>query len=90
MYNPPSVKDDTFNSNCVKTLDKITTQFDNTLLLGDLNYDLCDPHRGMTLSDICDIFDFTNMIKTETCFTKNGKPSLVDVILTNQPQFLFN
>ena len=90
MYNPPSVKDDISNSLCVKSLDKITSMFDNTILLGDLNFDLNDPQKGKTLSDICDIFDLTNMIKSETCVTKFGKPSLVDVLLTNQPQYLFN
>ena len=68
----------------------ISTMFENILFTGDLNHDLLDPVKGKALSDICDIFDMSSLIKTETCFTKNGKPSLVDVILSIQPQYLFN
>ena len=38
---------------------------------------------------ICDSFNFTNLIKEPTCFTKNGSPSLIDVILTNDSNLLF-
>jgi hypothetical protein len=37
-----------------------------------------------------DIFDFTNMIKSPTCFTKNVPPTLNDVILTNQSNYCQN
>ena len=43
------------------------------------------PFQGL----MCDIFDLKNIIKTETCFMKNGQPSLVDDILTNQPRLCF-
>ena len=90
MYNPPSVKDDIFNSLCVKSLDKITSMFDNTILLGDLNFDLSDPQKGKPLVIYVTFLISLIWIKSETCFTKIGKPSLVDVLLTNQPQCLFN
>ena len=35
-------------------------------------------------------FDFSNLIKSATCYMKNCVPSLVDVILTNQPRLCFN
>jgi hypothetical protein len=31
------------------------------------------------------IFDFSNLIKKATCFTKDALPTLIDVILTNKP-----
>jgi hypothetical protein len=34
---------------------------------------------------MCDIFDYTNLVKTATCHTKNANPTLIDVILTNKP-----
>ena len=46
--------------------------------------------KGSTISDLCDIFDFKNLIKTATCYMKNSTSSLVDVILTNKSQFCFN
>ena len=45
--------------------------------------------KGATLLDLCDIFD-SNLIKSATCYMKNCVPSLVDVILTNQPRLCFN
>ena len=79
-----------FSDIVTKGTDKIATQFDNILILGDLNYDCMDKSKGSTLFDLCDIFDFRNLIKSPTCFTKNFTPSLVDVILTNKPQYCFN
>ena len=51
---------------------------------GDLNYDMLDKSKGATLSDICDIFDLSSLIKSATCHMKNSKPSLVDVLLKVQ------
>ena len=34
--------------------------------------------------NICDIIDFTNLIKDKTCFTNNHQ-AYIDVILTNKP-----
>ena len=39
---------------------------------------------------VCDIFDFTNLIKTPTCFIKDAHPLILDVIHTNMPPLLFN
>ena len=73
-----------------KGMDHISTKFDNILLTGDLNYDTLDKTKGATLQDLCDIFDLSNLIKAATCFIKNCVPSLVDVVLTNQPRLCFN
>ena len=89
-YRPPWVDNKLFSDIVTKGTDKIATHFDNTILLGDLNYDCMDKSKGSTLFDLCDIFDFKNLIKSPTCFTKHFTPSLVDVILTNKPQFCFN
>ena len=78
-----------FTNLFTKGMDLITTKFDNLLVLGDLNYDLQDRTKGSTLLDMCDIFDFKSIIKSATCFMKNCQPSLVDVILTNQPRLCF-
>ena len=39
---------------------------------------------------MCDIFDYTNLVKTATCHTKNANPTLIDVILTNKPSYCQN
>ena len=63
-------------------IDKVHVHFDNIIVIGDLNYDLLKPDKCQPLHTVCDIFDFTNLIKTPTCFTKDAHPSLLDVILT--------
>ena len=51
------------------TFDKISTLYDNVLILGDINYDMLFEHKGAPLKNVCDIFDFVNL-KSPTCFTK--------------------
>ena len=46
---------------------------------------LLDNSKSTPLNNVCDIFDFSNLIKKATCFTKDALPTLIDVILTNKP-----
>ena len=51
--------------------------------MGDFNIDMkskCFTYNK--LDGFCDLLNLTNLIKSETCFTKNHK-SLIDFILTN-------
>ena len=79
-----------FSDIFTKRIDKISTHYDNIMATGDLNYDCLDNSRSKSLSAICDFFDFTNLVKSATCFMKHCTPSMVDVILTNKPNFCFN
>ena len=89
-YRPPSVKNSVFTDIFTKGLDRISTHYDNILIAGNLNYDMLDKPKGATLSDICDIFDLSSLIKSATCHMKNSKSSLVDVLLTNKHQYCCN
>ena len=44
---------------------------------------MLDKQKSLILSDICNTHDAKNLVKKATCFTKIGKPSLLDVI-TNE------
>jgi hypothetical protein len=35
-----------------------------------------DEDKGTPLTTMCDIFDYTNLVKTATCHTKNANPTL--------------
>ena len=69
--------------------DYIANKSDNqlwktSLLLGDFNIDV--KRKGVSsnnLSDFCDLFHLTNIIKFDSCFTKTHA-SLIDLVLTNQ------
>jgi hypothetical protein len=77
------MSDKKFSEQLTITIDKCITQYDHYLLMGDLNYDLLCKNKGTTLFDLMEPFDLCNLIKEPTCFMKNCKNSLLDVILTN-------
>ncbi|XP_071127695.1 uncharacterized protein [Mytilus edulis] len=52
--------------------------------MGDLNFNMLDDNKSSTLNDSCDIFCIKNIINKATCYNRNSKPTLLDVILTNQ------
>ena len=85
-YHPPSQSPKSYTENAVKGLDSPFTNFENVILLGDLNFKMLVKEKSAPLIELCDIFDLTNMVKEPTCFPKNSNPSLVDVILTNKPK----
>jgi hypothetical protein len=53
--------DNNFNKDFIDTFDKISTLYDNVLILGDINYDMIFEHKGAPLKNVCDIFDFVNL-----------------------------
>ena len=44
---------------------------------------MLEKSKRSRLNNVCDVFNLSNMIKGPTCFTSGNKPSLFDVILTN-------
>ena len=89
-YKPPCFKNDDFSYTISNCLDHIITKYDNYLVIGDLNFDMNKESKSSTLQDIIDIYNLENVVKDSTCFTKNHAPSLIDVILTNNPQLICN
>ena len=50
----------------------------------DFSIDFKNKEAGFDkLSEMCDTFNLTNLIKSETCYTKNRK-SLIDLFFTNK------
>ena len=90
VYRPPLVENKFFTDIVTKGLDKISVHYDNVMLTGYLKYDCLSESKCSTLYDLCDIFSLKNLIKSPTCYMKHCVLSLVDVILTNQPQYCFN
>jgi hypothetical protein len=88
VYKPPPVNNGTFCNELSILLDKCLLKTSN-ILLGDLNQDLLKPDtHGRALTDVCDVFDMHCLIKEPTCF--KDTPSLLDVMLTTQPQTFTN
>ena len=57
----------------------------NLVILGDLNVDMFKQNK---LSDCLEVNGLANIIKEATC--NKGKPSLIDLIISNKPRRLMN
>ena len=56
--------------------------------MGDFNKDVKSSNSDKDkLENFCNLFNFKNLVHTETCFLKNIK-TLIDLILTNKPLYL--
>jgi hypothetical protein len=84
LYRPQSINDNNFNKDFIDTFDKISTLYDNVLILDDINFDMLSEHKEAPLKNVCDIFDFVNLAKSPTCFTKDAPATLIDIMLTNR------
>jgi hypothetical protein len=83
MHRPQTISDNGFINDFTKTYDKISVKYDNLIFLGDLYYDLLSVEKGTPLNTVCDICGIENI-------TKDAKPTLNDVILTNRKNLLQN
>ncbi len=85
-YNPPSASNETFQTLIIKSIDNLTSYYDNFIIVGDVNLTPTNPY----LRTICTSLGLTNLIKVPTCFKLNCNPSSIDVILTNRKHHFKN
>ena len=81
VYTPPSSSNiDTFFAELTISLSKAN------LIMGDFNIDITNEYfSGFDkLEELCDTFNLTNLIKSETCYTNNHK-STIGLFFTNKP-----
>ena len=69
-----------------KVLDLCISQYDNIMLLGDLNVESSDP----VLNDLCSVYNLFSLVKEPTCFKNPDNPSCIDLFLTNRPRSFQN
>ena len=87
VYRPPSSSNiDTFFTELTISLSKAVNKFDNLIIMGDFNIDITkeDCSGFDKLEELCDTFNLTNLIKSETCYINNHK-STIDLFFTNKP-----
>ena len=86
IYKPPNFDNlDTFFKEVSDSLSKASLTYENFIIMGNFNIDIntagVDVER---LDEFCNLLDLTNLMKTETCCTKNRK-STIDLFFTNRP-----
>ena len=70
-----------------KSLTKATPNYENILVNGDFKINIkCKSVGSNNLSNFCDLFHLTNIVKSDTCFAKTHT-SVIDLNLFNKPSF---
>ena len=82
---PSSSNIDTFFVELTISLSKAVNKFDNLIIMGDFNIDITkeDCSGFDKLEELRDMFNLTNLSKSETCYTNNHK-STIDLFFTNK------
>ena len=86
-YRPPQENNKyVFFNELTETLSKAVNNYENIIVIGDLNIDVSDPDkdRNNYLSDFVDSFSLTNLINRKTCH-KSLSGTTIDIMLTNRP-----
>ena len=58
--------------------------YDNVIFLGDFNTCI----NGNAMASFCTLNDLTSLIDQPTCYKNPDKPTCIDLILTNRPNYL--
>ena len=86
-YKPPKITNTEFLHEMEGLCERMTSLYENILLMGDLNFDLLDPNKSSALQDLMNLYDLQNLVTVPTFLHQNGS-SLIDVALTpNKRQF---
>ena len=88
IYRPPDYSNLlAFFKELGKYLNMASENYDNFIVMGDFNIDIRQTSpESHKLDKFCSLFSLTNIIKSETCFTKFHS-STIDLFLTNKPNF---
>ena len=79
-YNPYKENITYFLNQLGPAIDQYIPHYDNLILLGDFNSETCET----CMTEFCDTYNLSNLIKDPTCFKNPLNPSSIDVILTNR------
>ena len=85
-YNPHKSNIANHLKNICETLDKVSVNYDNLILLGDFNVE----HGEESIAEFLNLYNLKNLVKQNTCFKNPDKPTCIDLILTNCPRIFQN
>ena len=85
-YNPKRSQISSHLSELSKNTDIYLTKYDQLLFIGDFNAGIEDA----SMKNFCSSYNLRSMINKPTCFKNPGKPSCIDLILTNCSRSLQN
>ena len=65
-----------------RELDDRSSNYENILLLGDLNPEMTD----LGLKEFCNFYWLKNLLEKPICFKTPDNPNVIDLLLTNRPR----
>ena len=74
------------NINISTALDKLSTDYENVILLGDVNVEV----EEKNLSNFVSVHNLKTFIKQKTCFKNPENPTCIDLILRNSSRSFQN
>ena len=94
MYRPPNnANKQLFFNEIIESLSKAVNNYENILLMGDLNINtLTQTNSNNTanhLTDFSDLFALSNLVKVKTC-TKSVYGTSLNIMLRNKPRSFYN
>ena len=91
IYRPPTSENlASFFEDLTDSLSKESEFYENFIILRDFSIDAKVAGRELDkFEEFWDLFNLTNLIRNETCFTRDHK-STIDLILTNKPKSFQN
>ena len=75
-----------FNPHISSALDNLSTDYENVILLGDLNVEV----EEKNLYNFMSVHNLKTLIKPKTCFKNPENPTCIDLILTDAPRSFQN
>ena len=83
LYKPPKMPDTLFSKTFCTLIDEMSSDSQNVIITGDLNFDMNEKN---ILHDLCDIYRLKNKITGNTCF-KGEHGTLLDVFLVSNKNY---
>ena len=80
-YNPRKENINDFLNYLSTSLDHYMGKYDNIFIMGDFNSEVTETE----MTEFCETYNLTNLIKEPTCFKNPRNPSSIDILLTNRP-----
>ena len=69
-----------------KKLDLYSPNYESIILVGDFNSEITDT----CMSDFCESYNLSSLIRESTCYKNPKTPSSIDLFLTNSPNSFQN
>ena len=82
IHKPPKVTKNYFENTLTEICQSLEKESPHWFIMGDTNFDVS---HEKSLSDLCVVYDLSNLVDGPTCF-KGDTPSSIDVLLSTEPK----